>query len=67
MKGGVEDDLTGFQFSWLSDWDWRRESCVFEVSNVAVTLGFAFGAVAWKLCFCDKFQQQSSLWWMGAC
>ena len=38
-------------------WDWRLEGlegCFIGVLDVAVTLGFAFQAVASKLCFRDK-------------
>ena len=50
-----------------SHWDWRLESGVFGVLDVAVTLGFALQGVASKLCFRDTFQLKRRLWWMGVC
>ena len=49
------------QFSAQSDSDWRLEL------DVAVTLGFAFQAVASKLCFRDKSQLKLRFWWMAVC
>ena len=37
-------------------WDWRLDGGVSGVLDVAVTWGFAFQAVASKLCFGDKSQ-----------
>ena len=52
------DDFTAQaqRFVRSSHWDWRLESGVFGVLDVAVTLGFAFQGVASKLCFRDKSQ-----------
>ena len=40
---------------------------IFEVLDVAVTLGFAFQDVARKLCFRDKSQLKWPFWRMGVC
>ena len=44
-----------------------RGRCVSGALDVAVTSGFAFQAVASKLCFHDKSELKWRLWWMGVC